>query len=102
AAESPDCSSRIMAKDELLLAYNPDAHPHMEVKRPVPISDLESIPIITFKRNEAVANYDAILGYFLRGDTSPRYNEVAGSYIEQLGFVKAGLGIAFVPLSLVE
>lgn len=101
-AEAPEYSSTIMSEDELLLAYNPAAHPHMAETDPLPITNLNSTPIITFKRNEAVANYDKMFGYFLQNQASPRYSEVSGSYIEQLGFVKAGLGVAFVPVSLVD
>ncbi|MCQ9386601.1 LysR family transcriptional regulator [Brevibacterium moorei] len=103
------CQDVLLYEDRLVVAFNPETYPHLipgegtdEAAARVPLAALDGLPIISFSRKSARANYDAMLGYFTEHGRSPVLTEVVASYMDQVGYAKAGLGVALVPESLMS
>ncbi|MCQ9369445.1 LysR family transcriptional regulator [Brevibacterium sp. 91QC2O2] len=125
------CQDVLLYEDRLVVAFNPETYPQLvpdvgraQAEAPagpaeparegaadpveptgtvrVPLAALDGLPIISFARMSARANYDAMLGYFTEHGRSPVLTEVVATYMDQVGYVKAGLGVALVPKSLMS
>ncbi|MCQ9388498.1 LysR family transcriptional regulator [Brevibacterium sp. 50QC2O2] len=103
------CQDVLLYEDRLVVAFNPETYPHLVsgedadgAMERAPLDALDGLPIISFARKSARANYDAMLGYFTEHGRSPALTEVVASYMDQVGYAKAGLGVALVPESLMS
>lgn len=100
----PSCQDELLYRDRLVIAFNTATYPALKGGRngTVPLSLLDGLPIVSFARKDARANYDFMLGYFTEHDKSPVILEVVASYMDQVGYARAGLGVAVVPESLMR
>lgn len=96
------CVNPVVWNDPLILAYNVNTPLGAGEEGPIPVDTLTSTPIVTFSRSVAPANFDRMLGYFASLNMTPHLREVPASYVELLGYVKAGMGVAIVAQSVAK
>ena len=94
-AKLPDTRSRVLYTEPFLAALH-KAHP-LAAGPYVQLEKLRDEQFICVPREEAPENHDAIVSACMNSGFSPHVMSVRGTYLEHIGFVSAGLGVAIVP-----
>lgn len=95
AADLPQSSSVPLYREPFLAALHRD-HP-LTVQPYVKFSELRDETFVSVPREESPENVDALVSACLSAGFSPSMSNVQGTYLEHIGFVSAGLGVALVP-----
>nr|WP_277351949.1 LysR substrate-binding domain-containing protein [Arthrobacter sp. SF27] len=94
-AKLPDTECQVLYREPFLAALHRDnplaAFPYIR------LAQLRDEQFLCVPREEAPENHDAIVGACMNAGFSPRTKIVLGTYLEHIGFVSAGFGVAIVP-----
>jgi DNA-binding transcriptional LysR family regulator len=77
----------------------PARHP-LAGRRSLKLKELAGERFIMFPRHTATENHDTLIGACVRAGFSPMAKIVLGTYLEHVGIVAAGLGVAVVPATI--
>lgn len=74
----------------------PDDH-RLAGAGPVPLTELAPEYLVLFPREAAPENFDLAITACTAAGFSPRLVTTSGGYVDQIGYVAAGAGVALVP-----
>ena len=94
-AALPSSSSVALYREPFLAALHRD---HPLTSQPyVKFAQLREETFISVPRDESPENVDVLVQACMNAGFSPQMSNVQGTYLEHIGFVSAGLGVALIP-----
>lgn len=89
------------ALNEPLVMALPDRHP-LTTGRPLTFDRLAPEPLVIFPRSMAPSLFDAIVGHYRARGVTPQIAQEANQLQTIVNLVSAGMGVAWVPASLMQ